>query len=86
MRRRDFITLLGSAAAAWPLVGYAQEPKVRRVGALLIGNADRESFQKELREGLRELGYTAGHNIAFEFRSAEGYSIDFPRWRPNLCG
>jgi putative ABC transport system substrate-binding protein len=45
---------------------------VRRVGALLIGNADMESFQKELREGLRELGYTEGHNIAFEFRSAEG--------------
>jgi hypothetical protein len=38
----------------------------------LIGNADMGSFQKELREGLRELGYTEGHNIAFEFRSAEG--------------
>jgi putative ABC transport system substrate-binding protein len=70
MKRRNFITLMGGAAA-WPLVGYAQEPKVRRVGALLIGNADMESFQKELREGLRELGYTEGHNIAFEFRSAE---------------
>ena len=71
MKRRNFITLMGGVAA-WPLVGYAQEPKVRRVGALLIGNADMESFQKELREGLRELGYTEGHNIAFEFRSAEG--------------
>jgi putative ABC transport system substrate-binding protein len=71
VKRRNFIMLIGGAAA-WPLVGYAQEPKVRRVGALLIGNADMESFQKELREGLRELGYTEGHNIAFEFRSAEG--------------
>ena len=71
MKRRKFITVLGGAAA-WPLIAYAQEPKVRRVGALLIGNADMESFQKELREGLRELGYTEGQNIVFEFRSAEG--------------
>src|SRR5262245_22867891 len=71
MKRRNFSMLMGGATA-WPLVGYAQEPKVRRVGALLRGNADMESFQKELREGLRELGYTEGHNIAFEFRSAEG--------------
>ena len=71
MKRRNFITLMGGVAA-WPLVGYAQEPKVRRVGALLIGNADMESFQKELREGLRELGYIEGQNILFEFRSAEG--------------
>jgi putative tryptophan/tyrosine transport system substrate-binding protein len=71
MKRRAFITLLGGAAA-WPLVAYTQGPKVRRVGALLIGNADMESFQKELREGRGELGYTEGRNIAFEFRSAEG--------------
>src|SRR5262249_60157311 len=71
MKRRNFITLMGGMAA-WPLVGYAQEPNVRRGGALLIGNADMESVQNELREGLRELGYTEGHNIAFEFRSAEG--------------
>src|SRR5262245_42496020 len=71
MKRRKFITLLG-ATAILPLVAYAQEPKVRRVGALLIGNADLESFQTELREGLRELGYIEGQNILFEFRSAEG--------------
>ena len=43
-----------------------------RIGALYIGLADAESFKKELREGLRELGYVEGQNIAFEFRSAEG--------------
>jgi len=42
-----------------------------RIGALYIGIADAESFRKELREGLRELGYVEGQNIAFEFRSAE---------------
>jgi hypothetical protein len=46
--------------------------KARRVGVLLIGNADLESFQKELRDGLHELGHIEGQNIFFEFRSAEG--------------
>jgi putative tryptophan/tyrosine transport system substrate-binding protein len=72
MKRREFITLLGGGAAAWPLAARAQQSKVARIGALYIGLADAESFKKELREGLRELGYMEGQDIAFEFRSAEG--------------
>ena len=72
MRRREFIKLLAASAAAWPLAAHAQQSKVARIGALYIGTADAESFKKELREGLRELGYVEGQNIAFEFRSAEG--------------
>jgi putative ABC transport system substrate-binding protein len=72
MRRREFITLIGGAATAWPLVARAQQPKVPRVGALYIGLADAESFKNEIREGLRDSGYVEGRNIAFEFRSAEG--------------
>src|SRR5262249_25111777 len=72
MRRREFIWILGSSAAMWPLAAFAQQPKVARIGALYIGTADAETFKKELREGLRELGYIEGQNIAFEFRSAEG--------------
>jgi putative ABC transport system substrate-binding protein len=71
MRRREFIFALGGAVA-WPLAARAQQIKVARIGALYIGLADAESFKKELREGLRELGYIEGQNIAFEFRSAEG--------------
>jgi len=71
MRRRDFITLIGGAAA-WPLAARAQQSRIARIGALYIGLADAESFKKELREGLRELGYVEGQNVAFEFRSAEG--------------
>src|SRR5215468_10021485 len=71
MKRREFIVLLGSSAAAWPLAARAQS-KMARIGALYIGLADAESFKKELREGLRELGYVEGLNIQFEFRSAEG--------------
>jgi putative ABC transport system substrate-binding protein len=72
MRRRDFITVVGGAAAAWPLAARGQQSKIARIGALYIGTADAETFKKELREQLRELGYVEGQNIAFEFRSAEG--------------
>src|SRR5262249_35831274 len=78
MRRREFIMLLGGATTAWPLSARAQASKLRRIGALYIGLADAELFKKELREGLRELGYVEGKNIEFEFRSAEGKLDQLP--------
>src|SRR5262245_17806844 len=73
MRRREFITLLATgAAAAWPLAARAQQPKVPTIGALVIGNTDPEEFWRVFRQGLRDLGYVEGQNIRFEFRSAEG--------------
>jgi hypothetical protein len=72
MRRREFIKLLSGTAVAWPLAARGQQSRIARIGALYIGLADAESFKKELREGLRELGYVEGQNVAFEFRSAEG--------------
>ena len=83
MRRRDFITLLGGAAAM-PFAARAQQSKVARIGALYIGTADAESFKKELREGLGELGYVEGQNIAFEFRSAEGHLDRLPELAAEL--
>jgi putative tryptophan/tyrosine transport system substrate-binding protein len=71
MRRREFIAGIGSAAA-WPVVVRAQQPKVRRVGALLLGNADAEAFRTEMRETLRASGYVEGQNVLFDFRSAAG--------------
>jgi ABC-type uncharacterized transport system substrate-binding protein len=71
MRRREFISLIGGAAVTWPIAAHAQKPKIARIGALYIGTADEESFKTNLREGLRELGYVEGRDIAFEFRSAE---------------
>jgi putative tryptophan/tyrosine transport system substrate-binding protein len=77
MRRREFLSLAG-IATLWPLSVYGQQNKFARVGALYLGNADAESFKTNLREGLRELGYVEGQNIAFEFRSAEGKADQLP--------
>src|SRR5215467_8666639 len=73
MRRRDFVTLLGSAAAAWPLTAHAQrsgEP-APRVGVLLYGTPETDPNYGSFRRGLRELGYVEGQTIVLELRSAE---------------
>jgi putative ABC transport system substrate-binding protein len=82
--RRYLIKYLGGAAVACPLAARAQQSKVARIGALYIGLADAESFTKELRQGLRELGYIEGQNIAFEFRSAEGQLDRLPELAAEL--
>jgi len=72
--RGEFITLLGGAAAAWPLAAAAQQPtKVARIGHLDLGPASaRASRVETLRAALRDLGYVEGKNIVIEFRWADG--------------
>src|SRR6516165_5426292 len=71
IRRRQFITLLGGAAAAWPLAARAQQAdRMRRIG-LLMGTADDREGQARvtaLKQGLQELGWTDGRNIQIEIR------------------
>jgi putative tryptophan/tyrosine transport system substrate-binding protein len=84
MRRREFIGLLGGAAAVRPLAAHAQQPKMPTVGALVIGNINPEQFWREFRQGLRDLGYVEGQNIRFEFRSAEGHLDRLPELAAEL--
>ena len=84
MKRREFITVLGGAVAAWPLAARAQQMKVYRIGALVVGNADVHSLRTELREALRKSGYVEGQNLFFEFRSAEERLERLPRLAKEL--
>jgi putative ABC transport system substrate-binding protein len=74
MRRREFITLLGSAAAVWPLAGRAQQPeRVRRIGVLFsLAEDDTESVARRaaFEQALKELGWTSGGNVRIDYRWA----------------
>src|SRR5258706_8770797 len=86
VRRRNLVKLFGSVAATWPLAARAQRSRMAQIGALYLGVADGESFTKELREGMRELGYVEGQNLAFVFRSAEGRPERLPELAAELVG
>jgi len=81
-RRREFITLLGSAAATWPLAARTQQPdRVRRIGVLMNGAADDPEQQARLTgflQGLQQLGWTDGRNVRIDTRWGAG---DVERFR-----
>ena len=74
MRRREFISLLGGAAAAWPRATWAQQRgPVKRVGFLtLLSSKDQEGVVAAFLDGLRSHGLVEGRNLNFDFRSSEG--------------
>jgi putative ABC transport system substrate-binding protein len=76
MRRRDFITLLGGAAAAWPIAARAEHRPMPVIGFLYPTSAD------AVRQGLEEVGYVEGENVAIEYRRANNQIDHWPpiRW------
>jgi putative ABC transport system substrate-binding protein len=85
MRRRDFVTLLGGIAAAWPFAARAQQPTIPVIGLLLIGTPSGYDLSG-FRQGLKDAGYVEGQNLAIEYRFANDDPARLSELASDLAG
>ena len=85
MKRREFITLVGGAAVAWPLSAHAQQPAMPVIGFLHPASPDTFADRlRAFRQGLKETGYIEGESVANRW-AGEINRIDCRSWRPIWC-
>jgi putative tryptophan/tyrosine transport system substrate-binding protein len=88
LKRREFITLLGGTAAAWPLAAHAQQPeRTRRIGMLMNVAADDPEVPARIAafaQGLQETGWTVGRNIRIDYRWGAGDSVRYRKYAEEL--
>src|SRR5436190_10839267 len=87
MKRREFVTLLGGAAATWPVVARAQQARSRTIGWFSLRSADTDTEKSILaafRQGLSQTGYVEGRNLTIEFGFGDGQYDRLPALAADL--